>query len=111
MAKNSEILEILEINDPVDQELAVQYGTRSIVFGIKWNETLSQWALTVKENGAILAAGVTMSLNANLLYDKFNIGKLFLIDTYQGTQQEGKKVVKNDLGARLALARVWLQGN
>lgn len=111
MAKNSEILEILEISEPVDQELAVQYGTRSIVFGIKWNETLGQWALTVKENGAILAAGVTMSLNSNLLYDKFNIGKLFLIDTYQGTPQEGQKVVKNDLGARLALARVWLQGN
>lgn len=106
--ENTETLEILEISSPTDQELQVSYGERDILFGLKWNDVLEQWTLDVREQKEgvkyDLALGVTMAINANLLYDKFKLGKLYLIDT---EPENAAAVGKNDLGKRLALARVF----
>lgn len=105
---NTKQLEILEISSATDQELQVSYGARTILLGLAWNDVLNQWVLTVKEqnNGGteVLAAGVTMTINANLLYDKFELGKLYLIDTEPDNEAE---LYKSDLGKRLALARIY----
>lgn len=97
------MLEIIELNGSKEQNVSVTYGERTIVIEIKWNATLNLWYLGLKENGAYIISGVTMTPNINLIYDKFNLGKLFLIDTLQG--QTTKPITKNDLGTRLALAR------
>lgn len=100
-------LEIIEIENAKDQNLVVSYGSRSIIFEIKWNELLNYWYFNIKENGAYIASGLTMVVNTNLLYDKFQLGKLYLIDTLQG--QTTAPIVKTDLGTRLALAREYSQ--
>lgn len=99
------MLEIIEIENPTEQSLVVPYGNRSIVYELKWNDILGHWYFNIKENDQYIATGLTMSLNTNLLYNKFNLGALYLIDTQQ--DQTDKPIVKSDLGTRLALAREY----
>lgn len=102
-------MEIIEITNPTEQNLAVNYGERQIVLELRWNDLLNYWFLNVKENikgeWVYLGLGMTMSLNSNLFFDKWNLGKLYLIDVEQG--QTTEPIKKEDLGTRLALARVW----
>ena len=99
------MLEILEIKTPEEQNISVTYGDRTILYEIKWNDVHNVWYFNIKENDEYIATGITMSLNCNLLYDKFGLGKLYLIDTMQGETTD--PIVKSDLGTRLALAREW----
>lgn len=96
-------LEIIEIENAEDQNLVVSYGSRSIVYELKWNDLLQHWYFNIKENDVYIATGMTMSINSNLLYDKFQLGKLYLIDTLEG--KTTAPIVKSDLGKRLAFAR------
>lgn len=97
------MLEIIELKVAKEQSLSVTYGDRSIVIELRWNDVLGLWYLNMKENDVYLISGVTMTPNANLIYDKLNLGKLYAIDTLQG--QTSAPIVKDDLGTRLALAR------
>ena len=97
------MLEIIELKGAKEQSLSVTYGDRSIVIELRWNDVLGLWYLNMKENDVYLISGVTMTPNANLIYDKLNLGKLYAIDTLQG--QTSTPIVKDDLGTRLALAR------
>ena len=97
------MLEIIELKGANEQSLSVTYGDRSIVIELRWNDVLGLWYLNMKENDVYLISGVTMTPNANLIYDKLNLGKLYAIDTLQG--QTSAPIVKDDLGPRLALAR------
>lgn len=99
------MLEIIEIENPTEQNIVVSYGTRSIIYEIKWNDISNHWYFNIKENDRYIATGLTMSINTNLLYNKFNLGTLYLIDTKQG--QTDEPIVKSDLGTRLALAREY----
>lgn len=99
------MLEIIEIENPTEQNIVVSYGTRSIIYEIKWNDISNHWYFNIKENDQYIATGLTMSINTNLLYNKFNLGTLYLIDTKQG--QTDEPIVKSDLGTRLALAREY----
>ena len=97
------MLEIIELKGAKEQSLSVTYGDRNIVIELRWNDVLGMWYLNIKENDVYLISGVTMTPNANLIYDKLNLGKLYAIDTLQG--QTSAPIVKDDLGTRLALAR------
>lgn len=97
------MLEIIELKGAKEQSLSVTYGDRNIVIELRWNDVLGLWYLNMKENDVYLISGVTMTPNANLIYDKLNLGKLYAIDTLQG--QTSAPIVKDDLGTRLALAR------
>ena len=97
------MLEIIELKGAKEQSLSVTYGDRSIVIELRWNDVLGLWYLNMKENDVYLISGVTMTPNANLIYDKLNLGKLYAIDTLQG--QTSTPIVKDDLGTRLALSR------
>lgn len=97
------MLEIIELKGAKEQSLSVTYGDRNIVIELRWNDVLKLWYLNMKENDVYLISGVTMTPNANLIYDKLNLGKLYAIDTLQG--QTSAPIVKDDLGTRLALAR------
>lgn len=97
------MLEIIELKGAKEQSLSVTYGDRSIVIELRWNDVLGLWYLNMKENNVYLISGVTMTPNANLIYDKLNLGKLYAIDTLQG--QTSAPIVKDDLCTRLALAR------
>lgn len=97
------MLEIIELKGAKEQSLSVTYGDRSIVIELRWNDVLGLWYLNMKENDVYLISGVTMTPNANLIYDELNLGKLYAIDTLQG--QTSAPIVKDDLGTRLALAR------
>ena len=97
------MLEIIELKGAKEQSLSVTYGDRNIVIELRWNDVLGLWYLNMKENNVYLISGVTMTPNANLIYDKLNLGKLYAIDTLQG--QTSTPIVKDDLGTRLALAR------
>ena len=97
------MLEIIELKGAKEQSLSVTYGDRNIVIELRWNDVLGLWYLNMKENNVYLISGVTMTPNANLIYDKLNLGKLYAIDTLQG--QTSAPIVKDDLGTRLALAR------
>lgn len=97
------MLEIIELKGAKEQSLSVTYGDRNIVIELRWNDVLGLWYLNMKENDMYLISGVTMTPNANLIYDKLNLGKLYAIDTLQG--QTSAPIVKDDLGTRLALAR------
>lgn len=97
------MLEIIELKGAKEQSLSVTYGDRNIVIELKWSDVLRLWYLNMKENDVYLISGVTMTPNANLIYDKLNLGKLYAIDTLQG--QTSAPIVKDDLGTRLALAR------
>lgn len=99
------MLEILEIRVPEEQSISVTYGSRNIVYELKWNDVYNTWYFNIKEDDVYIATGITMSINCNLLYDKFKLGKLYLIDTLQGETTD--PIVKSDLGDRLALAREW----
>ena len=97
------MLEIIELKGAKEQSLSVTYGDRNIVIELRWNDVLGLWYLNMKENDVYLISGVTMTPNANMIYDKLNLGKLYAIDTLQG--QTSAPIVKDDLGTRLALAR------
>lgn len=97
------MLEIIELKGSKEQSLSVTYGDRNIVIELKWNDVLGLWYLNMKENDVYLISGVTMTPNSNLIYDKLNLGKLYVIDTLQG--QTSAPITKDDLGTRLALAR------
>lgn len=99
------MLEIIELNGSDEQTVSVNYGDRTITIELRWNDVLEKWYLNLKENETYLIQGVTMTPNANLIYDKLNLGKLYAIDTMQG--MTSAKIVKNDLGTRLALAREY----
>lgn len=99
------MLEIIELNSSDEQTVSVTYGDRTITIELRWNDVLEKWYLNLKENETYLIRGVTMTPNANLIYDKLNLGKLYAIDTLQGMTRD--KIVKNDLGTRLALAREY----
>lgn len=97
------MLEVIEISSPIEQDLVVAYGDRNITFELRWNDTLSYWYLNIKENNEYIAAGISFtSVNTNLLYDKYELGKLYLIDTASNPNQP---YTKADLGKRLALTR------
>ena len=101
------MLEVIEISSPEEQDLIVAYGEREITFELRWNDILSYWYLNVKENDTYIASGISCTaLNSNLLYDKFNLGKLYLVDTEQGVNSN--PVVKSDLGKRVALIRDYV---
>lgn len=99
------MLEIIELTTPTEQTKTVLYGDRNIKMSIKWNYLKNHWFLDLYENDTPLYTGVTMTPNSNLLYDKLNLGKLFLIDTQYGNTTEPIK--KEDLGKRLQLARLY----
>lgn len=99
------MLEIIELNGSDEQTVSVTYGDRIITIELRWNDVLEKWYLNLKENETYLIQGVTMTPNANLIYDKLNLGKLYAIDTMQGTTRS--PIVKHDLGTRLALAREY----
>ena len=99
------MLEIIELNGSDEQTVSVAYGDRTITIELRWNDVLEKWYLNLKENETYLIQGATMTPNANLIYDKLNLGKLYAIDTLQGTTRA--PIVKNDLGTRLALAREY----
>lgn len=99
------MLEIIELNGSDEQTVSVTYGDRIITIELRWNDVLEKWYLNLKENETYLIRGLTMTPNANLIYDKLNLGKLYAIDTLQGMTRA--KIVKNDLGTRLALAREY----
>lgn len=97
------MLEIIELKGTKEQSLSVTYGDRNIVIELRWNDTLNLWYLNLKENDIYLISGVTITPNANLIYDELQLGKLYAIDTMQG--QTTEPITKDDLGTRLALAR------
>ena len=100
------MLEVLDIPNPVEQDLVVTYGERDITIELRWNDTLSQWYINIKENNKYIAPGIPCTaLNSNMLYDKFKLGKLYLIDTEQDTNPN--PIVKEDLGQRIALVREY----
>ena len=99
------MLEIIELNGSDEQTVSVTDGNRTITMELRWNDVLEKWYLNLKENETYLIQGVTMTPNANLIYDKLNLGKLYAIDTLQGTTRA--PIVKHDLGTRLALAREY----
>lgn len=96
-------IEIIEIENPVEQDLSVPYGDRNIVIELRWNPLLNYWYFNMKENNMYIISGVTVQLNCNLIYDTLGLGKLYVIDTQQGTTDA--PITKTDLGKRLALAR------
>ena len=98
--------EVIEISNPSDQDLIVSYGAREITIELRWNDVLNYWYINVKENDTYIAPGISLTaLNANTLYDKFNLGKLYLVDTEQGVNNA--PITKSDLGKRLALIREY----
>lgn len=98
-------LQIIDIETPVDQEKFVQYGDRTIEFQFRWNEKTNNWYMNILENGGVIAMGITMALNSNLLYDRMGLGKIYLIDTKYGKTSD--PIVKSDFGSRLVLGRVY----
>lgn len=99
------MLEILELKNSTEQNISVVYGSRTIIYELRWNPLHEYWYYNAKENEQYFLRGVTMTTNANLMYDKFDLGKLYLIDTMEGATTEPIK--KEDLGGRLALAREY----
>lgn len=100
------MLEVIEISNPVEQDLIVSYGERDITLELRWNDILYYWYFNLKENNEYIASGITgAAVNSNLLYDKFQLGKLYLIDTLEG--QTTQPIVKEDLGKRVALVREY----
>ena len=98
------MLEVIEISNPNEQDLVVAYGEREITIELRWNDILNYWYLNLKENDDYIATGISgTAINSNLLYDKFKLGKLYLVDTELGVS--ARKLVKEDLGSRLALMR------
>ena len=101
------MLEVIEIENPIEQDLNVSYGDRDITMELRWNDILNYWFINLKENDTYIATGISCSaINSNLLYDTFNLGKLYLLDTEQGVNNN--PIVKNDLGKRLALVRDYV---
>jgi hypothetical protein len=98
------MIEILEIKNPIEQDLSVVYGDRNIVLELRWNDTRKYWYFNLKENNSVLISGVTMVCNCNLLYPELNLGKLYLIDT---KTDDPAPLKKTDLGTRLAVAREY----
>lgn len=97
------MLEVIEISTPIEQDLIVAYGDRNITFEFRWNDVLNHWYFNIKENDEYIAAGISCtSVNTNLLYDTYMLGKLYLIDT---TPTVNQPYTKADLGKRLALTR------
>lgn len=98
------MMEVIEINNPVEQDLIVSYGDREITIELRWNDTLSYWYLNIKEKDTYIASGISCTaINANLLYDKFKLGKLYMVDMQQ--HENSNPIVKEDLGRRVALMR------
>lgn len=98
------MLEVIEINSPTDQDLVVAYGDRDITLELRWNDVLNYWYINIKENESYIATGISAAAtDSNLLYDRWKLGKLYLIDTLQG--ETSLPIVKSDLGKRLALTR------
>lgn len=100
------MLEVIEINSPTEQDLVVAYGDREITIEVRWNDILNFWYFNLKENEKYIATGISgVAVNSNLLYDRLKLGKLYLIDTLQGSTNS--PIVKSDLGKRLALTREY----
>ena len=100
------MLEVIEISNAIEQDLIVSYGDRIITYEIRWNDILNYWYINVKENNAYIASGISCTaINSNLLYDRLNLGKLYMVDTEIGTNTS--PIVKTDLGKRLALMREY----
>lgn len=101
------MLEVIEIKNPVEQNLALSYGERDIVLEIRWNDVLQYWYFNIKENDEYIATGISgRAVNSNLLYDVYKLGKLYLIDTQQGINSS--PILQSDLGNRLALMRDYV---
>lgn len=99
------MLEVIEISNPVEQDLIVAYGDREITIEVRWNDVLNYWYFNLKENDQYIASGVSgTAVNSNMLYDEFKLGKLYLIDTAENTSTP---ITKDDLGKRLALTREY----
>lgn len=99
-------MEIIDITNPIEQDLLIEYENRNIVLELKYNDVKGFWYFNLHEDGNYLCYGVQMTLNRNLFYPKLNLGQLYLMDTYFNTIDEKKEIVKEDLGTRLVLARV-----
>lgn len=100
------MLEVIEISNPVEQDLIVAYGEREITIEVRWNDVLGYWYFNLKENDTYLAPGISgTAVNSNMLYDEFKLGKLYLVDTAEDTTVP---LVKDDLGKRLALVRDYV---
>lgn len=100
------MLEVIEISNPVEQDLIVAYGEREITIEVRWNDVLGYWYFNLKENDTYLAPGISgTAVNSNMLYDEFKLGKLYLVDTAEDTSFP---LVKDDLGKRLALVREYV---
>ena len=98
------MLEVIEIGSPTEQDLIVAYGDRDITIEVRWNDILNYWYFNLKEQEEYIASGISgTAFNTNLLYDKFKLGKLYLIDTLEG--ETNSPVLKSDLGKRIALVR------
>lgn len=98
--------EVIEISNPVEQDLIVSYGDREITIELRWNDILSYWYINLKEKDSYIASGISITaVNSNLLYDTYNLGKLYVVDTEQGLNNS--PIVKSDLGKRLALVREY----
>lgn len=100
------MLEVIEISNAEEQDLVVSYGDRDITIEVRWNDVLNFWYFNLKEFSEYIATGISgTAINANLLYDKFNLGKLYLLDTEMETNSN--PIVRSDLGKRLALVREY----
>lgn len=100
------MLEVIEISNAEEQDLVVSYGDRDITIEVRWNDVLNFWYFNLKEFSEYIATGISgTAINANLLYDKFNLGKLYLLDTQRDTNSN--PIVRSDLGKRLALVREY----
>lgn len=100
-------MEIIEITSPIEQDLSVSYDSRNIVIELKYNDVKGFWYFNLREDDNYLCYGVQMTYNRNLLYTKFELGQLYLMDTFFGTKTEKLPISKEDLGSRLVLARVY----
>ena len=99
------MLEVIEISNPVEQDLIVAYGDRDITLEVRWNDVLNYWYFNLKENDVYIVSGLSgTAINTNILYDELKLGKLYLIDTAENTSVP---IVKEDLGKRLALTREY----
>ena len=99
------MLEVIEISNPVEQDLIVSYGDREITIEVRWNDVFNYWFFNLKENDQYIASGISgTAVNSNMLYDEFKLGKLYLIDTAENMDEP---IVKEDLGKRLALTREY----
>lgn len=100
------MLEVIEISNPIEQDLVVSYGDRNITIELRWNSLLNYWYINLKEEEEYISSGISCTaVNSNLLYDKFHLGKLYMIDTQQGETKT--PIVKEDLGRRVALMREY----